>query len=89
MCRRGKKHFDVQFWRISFVPFPLEDGKEASYEVRNWWKGAFFPPESAAFVFLVNIIKALFPIGTLTWRVNNYVARQGKVIKRKTESTKW
>ena len=32
--------------------------------------------------------KVLLPICTLTWRVNNYVSRQGEGINRRNESTK-
>ena len=42
-------------------------------------KVVYFPPESAFFTFDVIIYKVLFPICTLTWRVNNYVSRQEKV----------
>ena len=31
--------------------------------------------------------KVLFPICTLTWRLTNYVSRQGKGIKKRMEST--
>ena len=37
------------------------------------------------FDFLVICI--LFPICTLTWRLNNYVSREGKDINRRNEST--
>ena len=46
-----------------------------------------FPTELASFVFITNMIKVLFSICTLTGRVNNYVSRQGKGIKRRNEST--
>ena len=36
--------------------------------------------------FLVNKIKVLSPICTLTWRVNNYVSRSGKGKNRRKES---
>ena len=38
----------------------------------------YFPPESAIFNFDVLTSEVFFPICTLTWRVNNYVSRQGK-----------
>ena len=38
-----------------------------------------FPQESAFFHFDVLLYKVLFPICTLTWRVNNYVSRQEKL----------
>ena len=88
MCRRGNKHFDVDFWRIRLVQFSLKDGRDAAYEVRNGWKSVYFPPDSEFFVFMVNIIKVvLFLIYTLTWRVNNYVSRHPKGINRRNEST--
>ena len=42
--------------------------------------------QSRHFDFDVPMIKVLFPICTLTWRVNNYVSCQEKDIKRKNES---
>ena len=47
----------------------------------------FFPPESPSFVFVVNMIKVLFPISTLIWRVNNYVSHRKNGMNRRTEST--
>ena len=38
-----------------------------------------FPNRVGIFSFVNNMIKVLFPICTLIWRVNNYVSRQGKV----------
>ena len=37
--------------------------------------------------FIVNMIKVLLPVCTLTWPVNNYVSRQGKGTNRRNEST--
>ena len=42
-------------------------------------KIVFFPPELAFLFFDVFMMKTLFPICTLTWRVNNYVSRQERV----------
>ena len=40
------------------------------------------------FSFIDNMIKVIFPICTLNWRVNNFVSRQGKGgVKRRNEST--
>ena len=78
-CRRGNNHFDVHFRRIGPYSFLSKDGKDAVREGRNGWKGVYFPPESATFPLIYNMIKVLFPICTLIWRVNNYVSRQGKV----------
>ena len=79
----GNKHFDVQFWRIRLVLFPSKDGKDVACEGRNGWKNVYFSPESASFVFVFNMVKGLFPFCTSTWRVNNYVSRQGEGINRK------
>ena len=77
LCRRGNNHFDVHFRRIGPVLFLSKDGKDAVREGRNGWKGVYFPPESASFPLINNMIKVLFPICTLIWRANNY-SRQGK-----------
>ena len=79
LCRRGYNHFDVHFRRIGPYFFLSKDGKDAVREGRNERKGVYFPPESASFPLINNMIKVLFPICTLIWRVNNYVSRQGKV----------
>ena len=42
-------------------------------------KVVFFPARFGVFNFDVINYKVLFPIFNLTWRVNDYVARQGKV----------
>ena len=47
----------------------------------------FISHQSWHFSFLDNMIKVLFPIRTLNWRVNNYVSCQGKGINRRNEST--
>ena len=69
------------------VLFPSKDAKDAAYEGRNRWKGVYFPPESAPFVFRLIMIKVLFPICILTWRVNSYVYRQGKGKNRRNDNT--
>ena len=56
--------------------FLSKDGKDAVREGRSGQKGVYFPPESACFPLVNNMIKVLFPICTLIWRVNNYVYRQ-------------
>ena len=43
--------------------------------------------QSWHFSFINNMIKVLFFICTLNWRVNNYVSRQGEGINRRNEST--
>ena len=79
LCRRGDNHFDVHFRRLGPYLFLSKDGKNAVREGRNGRKGVYFPPESATFALINNMIKVFFPICTLIWRVNNYVSRQGKV----------
>ena len=74
LCRWGIKHFYVHFWRIRLVLFPSKHGKDATYE------------ESASFVFIVIMINVLFPICTLTWRVNAYNSRKEKSINGRNES---
>ena len=79
LCRRGYNHFDVHFRRIGPYIFLSKDGEDAVREGRNERKDVYVPPESAFFPLINNMIKILFPICTLIWRVNNYVSRQGKV----------
>ena len=67
--------------------FCSTDGKDEAYDGRNGWKYVCFRPEWAFFVFVVNIKKVIFPICTLTWRLNNYVSRRGKGIYSRNEST--
>ena len=43
--------------------------------------------QSRHFSFKDNIIKVLFPMCTLKWRVNKYFLRQGKSINRRNQST--
>ena len=57
-----------------------KDGKGASYDGRVGWKGCLFPAGVSISDFGVMIYEVLFPICTLTWRVNNYVSRQEKVL---------
>ena len=42
-------------------------------------KAVYFPPESALLSLMLYFSTVLFPICTLTWRVNTYVSRQEKV----------
>ena len=77
-CRRGNKHFDV-LRRIRTVHFLSKDGKGASYDGRDGWKSCLFPARVGITDFHVLMNKVLFPMCTLTWRVNNYVSRQEKV----------
>ena len=47
----------------------------------------FFSRQSRQFHFIDIMIKVLFPICTLNWRVSDYVSRQVKSINKKNEST--
>ena len=47
----------------------------------------FVSHQSGHFSLLDNMIKVLFPICTLNWRVNNYVSCQGKGINGRTDRT--
>ena len=42
-------------------------------------KVVYFPPESALLPLMLYFSTVLFPICSLTWRINNYVSRQEKV----------
>ena len=78
LCRRGNNHFDAHFSRIGPVLFPSKDGKDAV--VKEEMDGELFNSrQSRHYPFIDNMIKVLFPICTLIWRVNNYVPRQGNV----------
>ena len=59
--------------------FPSKDGKDAVREKRNGQKGVHFPARVGIFSFINDMIKVLFPIYTLIWRVNIYVSHQEKV----------
>ena len=46
----------------------------------------FIYRQSRHFSFIDVMIRVLFPICVLKWRVNTYISRQGKGINRKNES---
>ena len=48
-------------------------------------KVVYFPPESALLPSMLYFSTVLFPICTVTWRVNNYVSRQEKVYVGETK----
>ena len=54
---------------------------ERTRSVREEMDGRVFISRQSRhpFPLIYNMIKVLFPICTLIWRVNNYVSRQGKV----------
>ena len=68
----------------------ISDGSECTFFCRKMGKTRSVKEEMHGRVFISrqsrhlfplinNMIKVLFPICTLIWRVNNYVSRQGKV----------
>ena len=46
----------------------------------------FISVQSQKFSFIDNLIKVFSPIFKLNWRVNNYVSRREKGIKKRNES---
>ena len=79
LCRRGNNHFDVHFRRIGPVLFSVERWKRRGPGGKKWMESCLFPARVGISPLINNMIKVLFPICTLIWRVNNYVSRQGKV----------
>ena len=59
--------------------FSVERWKRRGPWGKKWTEGCLFPARVGIFSFVNNMIKVLFPICTLIWRVKNYVSRQGKV----------
>ena len=79
LCRRWNNHFDVHFRRIGPVPLLSKMGKTRSMKEDMDGKVFISRQSRHPFPLINNIIKVLFPICTLIWRVNNYVSRKGKV----------
>ena len=79
---------DVHLWRIRSVHFLSKVGKTHPMKEENGWKICLLLARVGIFYFDIVIYKVLFPICTLTWRVHNYVSRQGKGIIRRNEKTK-
>ena len=48
----------------------------------------FISRQSWHFHSNIRIMKVLYPNSTLTWRVNNYVSRQGKFKNKRNECNK-
>ena len=59
LCRRGNNHFDVHLRRIGLYFFLSADGKDTVQEGINGRKGVYYPPESASFSLINNMIKVL------------------------------
>ena len=81
LCRRGNSYFDILFWRIKPVLFAAERWKGRGLWKKKWTEGFFFSQNWLSFC-IFDIIKVLFPICMLNWRVNNYVYCRGKGIKK-------
>ena len=68
-------------------PYFLRRNMEKTRSMKEEMDGeVFISSQSRHFCLINNMIKVLFPICTLNWRVNNYVFRQGKGINRRNES---
>ena len=67
--------------------FPVESWKKTRPLSEETDGEVFISAQSRNFALVVNMIEIVFPIGTSTRRVNNYVSRQGKGINRTSEST--
>ena len=62
---------------------------EKTRSVNEEMEGKLFISRQSRHIFFVIImIKVLFPTLYFTWRVNNYVSRQGKSINRRNDSIK-
>ena len=57
-----EKHYDVRLRRIKSVHFLSKQGKGASYDGRDGWKGCLFIARVGVFEFDVIMYKVLFPI---------------------------
>ena len=67
-------------------PYILHPEKEKTLHMREDMDGkVFLSRQSRLFSFLVNMIKVLLPICTLTSPAKNYVSSQGKGINRRNE----
>ena len=86
LCRRGNNHFDVYFRRIGPVLFPSKDGKNAVREGRNGRKCVYFPPESASYPLINNMIK-YFSIFVPCFGVSTIMFPPRKGMNRRNEST--
>ena len=63
--------------------------KNESREGIEGWKICLFPARVSILTLMLWFIKVLFRISFLSWRVNTYVSRQIKGIKKRNESTNY
>ena len=75
----------LRVWTRTFFCRKLEKMRSMKEEVDGQ---EFISRQSQQYYFIDIMTNVFFPICTLNWRVNNYVSRQGKGIKRRIESTK-
>ena len=88
MCRHGNDQFHVHF-RLTRPLLFVGRWKWRGLWGKKWRERYSFPANVGIFSLSNDINKVLFPICTLTWRVNNYVSRQAKDINRREESTNY
>ena len=86
LCRRGKNEFEVNFRRIGPYLFLSQDGKDAVREGKM--DGEVFISRQSRHLFnlINNMIKVLFPVCTLIWRVKKSFPPR-KSLNRRDEST--
>ena len=60
---------------------------EKTRSVTEEMDGEVFISRQSRHFLIDNMIKVIFPICTLIWRVNDYVSRQGKGLNERNEST--
>ena len=73
-------------WSDSYI---FRQKMEETRSVKEKMEGnVFFSRQSRHISFVIFMIKVLFSTLYFTWRVNNYVSRQGKGINRRNESTR-
>ena len=84
--RRRNNQFDVHFWRITLVIFSFEKWKIRDL-LKKKWTEMCFSRQRRHFSFIDIIVKVLFAICTLNYRVKIFVSRQGKTTNRRNEST--
>ena len=69
-------------------PYFFRQKMQMTRPMKGEMDGEVFIFHQSFFFSVVNsMVKVLFPVCTLTWRVNNYVSRQGKVMNWRNEST--
>ena len=83
----GKKCFDVHLRRIRTVHFLSKDGKSASYDGRDGWKGCLYPARVGISNFDVTLLDSTFPYLYLDLACKQLCFPPGKCVNRRNEST--